>query len=310
MEQKIAIAVDDSVNALEAVHYGALMSNVMPQLKFVLLHIQPALSQYLTEEAQWKQKARTALEEALRKNEAKSQEILENATQRLIHKGVAENRVERLTFPRERGVADDILALSQTKSYDAVLVARRGTSYLREWVMGSVTANLVEHAKDIPVWMVDGQVTSDKVLLAADGSTASLRALDHLAFMLSGRADVKIDVLHIRPRFQDYCEITLEEETVQDAQAALNDDDAVCMDDFYRQALEILDKNGISKDRMDLQTLDGSLSIPRAILKYAQDGQFGTLVMGRRGRSKSVFTGSVSRSLLQKAGNSALWVVP
>jgi nucleotide-binding universal stress UspA family protein len=310
MEKKILIALDHSVQSMEAVHYAARMAAVITPSRFVLLHVQPALSQYLTEEARRKESARRTLEKLMAKNEAKSREVLDAAARRMVRQGVEESRVEVLTMPMSIGVADDILALGTAKHYDAILVARRGASSLQKWLTGSVTANLVEHSELIPIWVVDGAVSSDKILLAADGSQSALRALDHMAFMLSGHSTHAIHVLHIRPRFQDYCEIDMEEETTQDAETVLLNDDRHCMENFYQQALALLEKNGLDKDRLKVDTLDGKLSVARSIQNYASDKTYGTVVMGRRGRSKSLFTGSVSRSLLQKADGLALWVVP
>jgi nucleotide-binding universal stress UspA family protein len=310
MEKKILVAVDNSVHAMGAVHYAAQMAAVLPELGFTLLHVQPALSQYLTDEAKGKPSARRALEKLMTENDAKARETLEAAAQRMVRKGVQEGRIEQITTPRNKGVADDILALGSVKSYDAILVGRRGSSHLREWLMGSVTANLVEHSGVIPVWVIDGTVASTKVMLAADGSRSTLRALDHLAFMLSGRPSPKIHILHVRPRFKDYCEIVLEEDASRGAETVLRDEDQQCMDDFHRQALAVLGKNGIDQGALNVTTLDGKLSIPRSIRAYARDNGYGTVVLGRRGRSKSPFVGSVSRGLLQKADDMALWVVP
>jgi nucleotide-binding universal stress UspA family protein len=82
------------------------------------------------------------------------------------------------------------------------------------------------------------------------------------------------------------------------------------MENFHQQALAVLAKNGLDKNCLQLTSLDGKLSVARSILRFALDHEYGTVVMGRRGRSKSMFTGSVSRSLLQKAEGMALWMVP
>jgi nucleotide-binding universal stress UspA family protein len=310
MEKKIVIPIDGSVHAMEAVDYASRMTEVIPRLRFVLLHIQPPLSQYLTEEARKKTKARLELETLIRKNEAKAREILEKTAQRMIRKNVDAAHIEQVTRPRQTGVADDILALGLAQAYDAILVGRRGASYLREWLMGSVTANLVENAKVTPVWVVDGNVRNTEIILAADGSQTSLRALDHLAYILSGRPDRKIHVLHARPRFQDFCEITLEEETVKNAEAVFFKDDQRCMRDFLQQAESVLEKNGFGRNQIELQTIEGNLSIAQSLMKYSRDNNFGTLVLGKRGQSRSLFTGSVSRGLLNKTNRAALWVVP
>ena len=136
-------------------------------------------------------------------------------------------------------------------------------------------ANLVEHSNLIPVWVVDGTVPASNVLLAADGSQATLRALDHMAFMLSGQPTQPIQMLHVRPRIQDYCEITMEKETIQDAESVLLDEDRHCMDDFYSQALAVLQKNGVDNSRLKMQyTLKAKMSVPRSIVGYARDKGF------------------------------------
>ncbi len=310
MEKKLLIAVDGSVNALDAVHYAASLADVIGDIKFSLMAIQPALSQYLLDEAQIKPQARMALEKAIKANKAKAKEILDQAAERMVHKGIAEDRIDRLTKPRDAGVASDLLVTGEAKPYDAILVGRRGASYLRELVMGSVTSSLVEHSKSIPIWVVDGTVTSTDVMLAADGSPATLRALDHLAFMMAADERRNVNLVHVRPRFKDYCEIDLEAESAQSAHEAILNSDQRCMDDFYPQALEVLAKYNIDAGRLDVHQLDGRMSIARSVLQHAADHGFGAVVMGRRGTSGNPFTGSVSRTLLNKAENVALWVVP
>jgi len=310
MEKKILVAIDDSRPSIETIDYAARIADAISPVKFDLLHIQPALSQYLTDEAQRKHSARKALEKVVAQNEKKAEETLETAARRMVAKGVEESRIARMTLPRNTGVADDILALGTAKSYDAILVGRRGASYIRQMLMGSVTANLVEHSSVIPVWVVEGTVAADKVLLAADGSQSTLRALDHLAYMLSAQPNQSLALVHVRPRIQDFCEIVVEETTTQDAESVILSEDRHCMDNFYGQAIAVLKKNGVDENRMEIVTLDGKLSVTRSILGYARDNGFGTVVLGRRGRSDSPFFGSVSRGLLQKAESMALWVVP
>ena len=48
----------------------------------------------------------------------------------------------------------------------------------------------------------------------------------------------------------------------------------------------------------------------KAVLDEFQQGNFGTLVVGRRGMNKKFFTGSVSGYLMNEFSEGALWVVP
>ncbi len=51
--------------------------------------------------------------------------------------------------------------------------------------------------------------------------------------------------------------------------------------------------------------------IGKAILSEAEKGGYGTIVMGRRGISKTqeFFMGSVSNKILQQAGDKSVWIV-
>jgi hypothetical protein len=55
-----------------------------------------------------------------------------------------------------------------------------------------------------------------KILLAVDGSESALRAVDHMAFMLSGNPEVRFCFFHVTPRLKDCCEI---DPTIRDSQA-------------------------------------------------------------------------------------------
>ena len=310
MEKHLLIAIDDSRQTFETINYAAQIGNTVSPVKFTLLHIQPSLSQYLTDEAKRKSSARQELEKIVVQNDTKARALLETASERLVGAGIAATQIEHLTLPRNKGVADDILALATAKSFDAILAGRRGASYLQQWLTGSVTANLVEHSQVIPIWVVDGNVPNNNVLLAADGSQSTLRALDHLAFMLADQTEQAIKMLHIRPRIQDFCEIALDKELAHNAETVLLDEDQHCMDDFYGMAQTVLQKNNVDESRLEIVTLDGKLSVTRSILSHARDNSYGTIVLGRRGRSNSKFFGSVSRGILQKTEDMALWVVP
>jgi nucleotide-binding universal stress UspA family protein len=310
MEKHILIAIDNSRPSIDVVNYASQLNTAIPPITFTLLHVQPAISTYLTEDAQRKPSARRALEKIAAENEKKSEELLKEAAQRLISKGVRESAIHQMTLPRGKGVADDLLSYASTKMVGAILVGRRGTSYLKQWFVGSVTANLVEHSKVIPIWVVDGQVQSNDILLSVDGSQSALRALDHLSFMLSGQPDSAIQLIHVRPILQDYCEIKLDEDNTKAAQSIIWDDDQNCMDDFHSQAITVLKKNGFDISKMKLETLEGNLSVTRAIIGYARENDFGTIVMGRRGKGQSSFFGSVSRGLFQRVENMSLWIVP
>jgi hypothetical protein len=78
--------------------------------------------------------------------------------------------------------------------------------------MGSVSTNVLEHSQFIPIWLVDEEITSDKILVAVDGSESSLRAIDHISFMVMGNSNAKVTLLHVMSKAREFYEESLEEE--------------------------------------------------------------------------------------------------
>jgi hypothetical protein len=60
----------------------------------------------------------------------------------------------------------------------------------------------------------------------------------------------------------------------------------------------------------DLKISDEVFRVGKAVLDEYRQGNFGTLVAGRRGMNKKYSSGSVSRYIINRFSNGALWVVP
>ena len=80
--------------------------------------------------------------------------------------------------------------------YDALVVGRRGMGKVGELFFGSVTAFLVGKCHEIPIWLIDGEITSNRFLLAVHSKPQSLLAADHLAFMARSNPDAEILLYH------------------------------------------------------------------------------------------------------------------
>ncbi len=310
MKKKIAIAVDGSVHCTYAIRYTAALAKTLPGLHFVLLNIQPSISQYLYQEAESQPQTRAALDCLQAANQKNSLQVLEKARGQLIQYGVAPECVEIQTRVRIHGVAQDILDICQAASYDAIVVARRGMGRIQEWITGSVTANLLAQSQWTPVWMVDGEVANNKILMASDGSPNAIRALDHLAFMLSGNPGAELHVVQVKPRLQDILTIELDKETLDATEEALTASTLRTIDLFKERAREVVLKNGLNENQLRVRTIESRFAVAGAILDAAREGDFGTIVVGRSSAPKSMFTGSVARKIIQKATGSAVWWVP
>lgn len=306
MEKKILLAVDDSRHSKNAVHYAAGGSSFVKNLHYVLFNVQPAISLFLKEEAKKSITAKSKLESVVKKNQEAALGLLEKYKDEMVHLGIDSDRIEMVTRTRKLGLGKDIIDFARSRNFDAIVIGRRGVSRLQEMYMGSVTANVLEHSRVIPVWLVDGDVTASEILVAIDGSESSLRTIDHVSFMISNNPEVHLTLLHVTSSARN---VNLDEEPNPDLEQILNRGDKARIEQFYPLAKQKFKDVGISEDQIEMKTVKGGRRVGKAILDFALKGDYGTVIMGRRGINKAFFMGSVSRYMINRVSNRALWIV-
>ena len=310
MEKKLLVAVDASNHSDNAVRYAGEIHQTLEGAKFTLLHVLPAISQYILDEAKRNTRAKSEMDKLMRRHNEAARELLDKSRRKLTDLGVPGENIETASRSRMLGVAKDILEFSQAGSFDAVILGRRGLSGVAEFFAGSVSANIVNNSEYIPVWLVDEKAASKKIMVAVDGSESSLKAVDHLAFIVGGNPDVQLTFLHVSPRLQDVCEVDFDETDAETLEEIVLRGDRDCIDRFFSRALKKLKDRGIKEGQIEVNTIEGVFRPGKAILEAFRKGKFGALVIGRRGMGKKFFTGSVSRYLLNHFSDGALWVVP
>lgn len=308
MEKRILLPVDDSIHSRNAIHYAVNISSAVKNLTYTLYHVQPSISHFLLEDAKTDGQKQLDLKHLGQKHENASQAFLDKCKKSMTDLGVNSNHIQVVTQPRKLGRAKDIIEYAQQGHYDAIVVGRRGISRLQETFAGSITSNLLEHSRIIPVWVVDGQVSSTRIMIAVDGSESSLKAVDHLSFMTAGNADIAIILFHVVPRFSDFCPIEIEEPSDKIGKILIQGNKR-CIDHFYALALERFKEAGFQDRQIQLKMVECMYNIGSVIVEEARAGDYGTVVVGRRGGGNAFFMGSVSRSVLGKSANCALWVV-
>ena len=176
--------------------------------------------------------------------------------------------------------------------------------------MGSVSANILEHSKSIPIWLIDGEVDSSKIMFAVDGSENSLKAVDHLALIMNNNPDVNILFFHVQPKISDFCPIDFDSADSDRIEDVIVRGDKKCIDQFFTHALKKLKAAGIDDHQIEVKTSDALFNPGKAIIEEAKQGGYGTILIGRRGINKAFFTGSVSRYVMNQITDKALWIVP
>ncbi len=307
MGKKILLAVDDSVYSKNAVIYAAKIAPCVKDLSYLLLNIQSCVSYFLEEEAKTNFKAKTALEKAKKQNEERSVSMLETYKAQMVALGIDPGCIAVKSLPRKTSLAHDILTYAQEGLYDAVAVGRRGISWVQELFTESLSDHLADQSKVIPVWVVDGDITCSKILIATDGSESSLRAVDHLSFMVGHNPDVTITLFHVVPKLKDFCRIDFGEPD-KDLEEVLIQGNKRCVENFLVHAFKKFKEAGIGKEQIEIREVTAIMNVGKAIAEEAQNGDYGTVVIGRRGISKAFYMGSVSQYVLDNMSNRAVWI--
>ncbi len=309
--KKLLIAVDGSQQSLEAVSYVAL--NLPPaDLRVNLMYVMPTVPEPFgdLERAKFfKKKMPTRHGEWERSEQKTAQEFLHEARSLLLRANFREDDVRVMLQTRQVGIARDIIS-EGSRGYDAVVVGRRGLSKLGDIFLGSVSYNIVQGIENTPMWVVGGDIRSQKMLLAVDGSENSRKALDYAAaFAVTNGAEVtlftvvrefRLDFLDISTPRGAEIETRIVEELERDVQGMFTS---------YKKRLE---RAGVDTKLISSKYTLQSRTRAGDILKQAKEGNYGTIIMGRRGLSKvhEFFLGRVTTKVLHRAAGFALWIVP
>jgi len=318
IHRNLLIAVDGSKPSLKAVDYAVHVTRIIHETHFNLVSVLPAIPPILQAEAKTDGAMNLRLKKMEAANRRRAEEILDAARKHLMEHGVDETRILTRVRPRISGLAKDIINEAEMGRFDGLVVGRRGLTRTQEVFMGSVSNQLIQHAANVPLWIIDGDIVDPKLIVAVDGSTASLRAVDHVAFMLGDNPEARVAFLHVSPMFQNYCPINLDEfksewegieQDVELMEEAFIREDHACSDDFMDRAVQVLKQAGFSQDRISIERRENALGVGRTIVNTARELGYGTIVIGRRGMGKSSFLGSVSDRVIRRAENMAIWLV-
>jgi nucleotide-binding universal stress UspA family protein len=149
LNKNILIAVDDSENSRRAVRYVGYLLGNMEGIHITLLHVIPEPEEdYFPEDEQKKQ--------WLTKYREKLDAILEEYSQMLVADGFKKDALEkRLTLRYCPSMAECILAERDERLYGTIVVGRQGLSRKEEFLFGSISSKIVNHARRCTVWVVE-----------------------------------------------------------------------------------------------------------------------------------------------------------
>jgi len=307
MERKILAAVDGSVPSYNALRYLSHLFTDLADISVHLFYVVPVGS--LEPGMDWLDDGDRllVLPSEARERVRRAERFMEEAVLQLGRRGIGPDQVSTEITLSRMGVAHDIINEARKGLYDAVLMGRRGLGRVEEYILGSVSLDIVRQAADVPLWVVDGKVNSRLFLLPVDRSFNSLKAADHLAFILQDNPYAAVCLVHFEAVLGGDTEPDRKElESLWGAgwcAEHLEGEDAV-----YAAPEALLVERGFPAERVIRLPESHSFTPHGAILKVCKG--CGTVVIGRRRRAVDrVLVKRVSAKVMELAREIAVWLV-
>ncbi len=309
MNRKLLVAVDGSIHSRNSLHYLAMLFAERTNVHFKLISLVTGVS--LPPGNEWLGEAEriNMLTPGAQKKMVAHKGHVHQAADFLASRGIDRERIAEEARIGHGILADDLAAEARRGLFDAVVVGRRGMTKLEEMLIGGVSASLLDKCHDVPQWIIDGEINSQRFLVPVDGSPFSLLAVDHLAFMLQDHPAAEITLFHStallaeRPRFQP-------EDFHRHWDPAWCAEHIDRADNLFHAPRQILTEAGFPAQRILEQETAKGFEPSRQIIRQALVEGYGTIVLGRRGAdaTKGLLRGVSDRVLLMSE-QVAIWVV-
>jgi nucleotide-binding universal stress UspA family protein len=305
-KQKILVPVDGSDRALNTVRYVARV-DPFHNMDIVLFHVFSSVPEgYWDLETDPRSTSTVRQVKSWEVQQRKNMEkFMEKASQFLLKVGFSSESITIKIQNRKKGISRDIIREARN-GYVAVVTRRRGMTGLRRIVLGSVATKLVAKLTFVPLILVGKRTPNNKVLLACDGSENAAGVLEFVGSLLGG-FDYEVSLFHvIRSNGEGQPEYQHIFSSKEYTRAAGKE-----MAEILKAAQTKLIDMGLKTDKVSTQIGEKAISRAGAIADRAKQEDFGTIVMGRRGRShvRDFFIGRVTNKVIHMARDRTVWVI-
>jgi len=308
--RRILLAIDGSDQALEAVRYaGAVFPPESTEL--VLFSVGTGFPEvywdlgrnplYQTQRPKvmgWLADNQLAIGEF----KAKAYKILEDA-------GFAEKAVKLKTQVKKTSILNDIIQESY-QEYSALVVGRTGVSKSKDLLVGSLAGKLVKIIKHIPTIIVGGSPDSSRFLIAMDESIEAMRGVNSVG-VLAGSRNPEVTLCHMIKLPGRFHLPGSRPESAEKGQQWLEYSKNK-FKPYMDEATGRLIEAGVEAERISPDFLVVRGSPVRKVLETARNGNYGTIVVGRRQALSFVeehIWGRFSEKTIKMAENMAVWTI-
>jgi nucleotide-binding universal stress UspA family protein len=216
---------------------------------------------------------------------------LERAKEVLTEIGFDPDRVETIYHEKCKDPASSIYKLATMEDFETIALARLGAAAPAQKLMGGVTYRLANLADDRVLWVVDPRILSHDVLVTVVGADISRRVMEHAVRYFSHLTDSRFTIFHVIPPVPPQVyqssywiyESPLNEEEGQENMTLWMKEYANKVKQIANEGKEKLIKAGIPEQNVAVKFQAQNEGIARDILAELEKGNYGVLVLGRKG---------------------------
>lgn len=309
MEKKILVAVDGSTYSNNAVKYLGSLFAQQPEVKIHLLSIISCPNLPPGKEWMDELELMNCLSPEAQKRLRSAKTYMKNAIVKFNGLGIGPERITTEVKLARQSIGLDIVNEARQGLFDALVIGRRGITKLEELVMGSISEIILKKCHDLPIWIIDGRVDSHKFLVPIDGSFSAMMAVDHLAHILQDNNHCQITLFHSSAMLSNACKI-IPQDFYEQWGRAWCEEHLSRPDSLFHAPKQILIDSGIQADNISWLHTSKGIEASRQILRQALIDDYGTIVIGRRGKDvkKGIFKGVSDRVVLM-GDQVAIWIV-
>lgn len=309
MEKKILVAVDGSIYSNNTIQYLGTLFDRQEEVKMHLLSLIPCSS--LPHGKEWMDELEllNCLPPDARKRLRSAKTFMKTATDKFAELGIKPERITTEVKLARQSITNDIIGEARKGLFDALVIGRRGITKLEELVIGSISEEILKKCHDVPIWIIDGNVDSRKFLVPIDGSFPSMMAVDHLAHIVQDCGHCQITLFHSSAMLSSGGDIVPSDFYEQWGRKWC-EEHMSRPDSLFHAPKQLLLEGGIPEDNIRWLHTSKGIEASRQILRQALIDDYGTIVIGRRGKGakKGVFRGVSDRVVLM-GDQVAIWIV-
>jgi nucleotide-binding universal stress UspA family protein len=223
--------------------------------------------------------------------------------ERILRDLGVEAEIEKLIV--EGDPANTIIRIADEGNFSTIIMAKNGLSEIKVFFLGSTISKVVHVANRQTVYIVGQRIMKDKVcpvtkvLIPVDGSTYSMKGVEHAA-CLAGELKGSIDKIAILRVINLALYMERIREGIDPEEEAKK---------ILEEAKAVLLKERVSEGLISIRVGVGNPA--DEILKEAEEGDYHLIIVGRKGRTalKDLILGGVSSTILQHCQNPTVAIV-